>query len=501
MPADAVLTPLTTHLCTTDAVPESAEQVGAALVVVLGPDEGGSAHADVWAAARRRVADDAPVLVSQESGAKGERCVYAVADAPTTDDARRLGARVGRLGTTLDMHAEVVVAHELLSDPRRTAAFVEGLVLGGYQPTHVSRPADSTPRTASSATVVAPSAQPAARTCLVTDVDDAVLERAVVTAAASLIARNLANAPANIATPQWLADRAAAVAERAGLEITVRDEQALAAEGFGGLLAVGGGSVNPPRLVQLDYRPEGAKGSPHVVLVGKGITFDTGGISVKPADAMSAMRTDMSGSAVVLATIDAVAALGLPVRVTALMALAENTFGEASYRPGDVVTPFGGRRTVEILNTDAEGRMVLADALAYADDHLDPDVLVDVATLTGAARVALARSMGALFATEDDLAEEITAAGDVAGEPFWRLPLREGYRPLLESGVADLNNAPGGAGAITAALFLQEFVGERRWAHLDIAGPGRSDDDTALLSKGGTGYGARALITWLGGLT
>ncbi len=500
MPADAVLTPLTTHLCTTDAIPAAAEQVGSALVVVLGPDQGDAAHADAWAAARRRVADDAPVLVSQASGAAGERCVYAVADAATTDEARRVGARVGRLGTTLDMHAEIVVAHELLSDPRRTAAFVEGLVLGGYQPTHVSRPAGASARAASSATVVRQPTQPAARTCLVTQVDDSVLERAVVTAVASLVARNLANAPANVATPAWLADRAQDVADRSGLAITVRDETALAAEAFGGLTAVGGGSVNPPRLVELTYRPKGAKGAPHVVLVGKGITFDTGGISVKPAEAMSAMRTDMSGSAVVLATIDAVAALALPVRVTVLMALAENAFGEASYRPGDVVTPYGGRRTVEILNTDAEGRMVLADALAYADDHLDPDILVDVATLTGAARVALARSMGALFATDDDLAEELATAGDAAGEPFWRLPLRESYRSMLDSGVADLNNAPGGAGAITAALFLQEFVGERRWAHLDIAGPGRSDDDTALLSKGGTGYGARALITWLRGI-
>jgi leucyl aminopeptidase len=260
MPADAVLTPLTTHLCAIDALPDAAEQVGTALVVVLGPDQGDAAAADAWAAALRRRSGDEPVLVSQESGAAGERCVYAVPAAGTTDEARRIGARVGRLGTTLDMHAEVVVAHELLSDPRRTEAFVEGLVLGGYQPTHVSRPAGTTARAAASATVVHRPAQPAARTCLVTEVDETVLERAVVTAVASLVARNLANAPANVATPEWLAERAQEVAGRSGLEISVRDEEALAAEGFGGLTAVGGGSVNPPRLVELAYRPKGAKG-------------------------------------------------------------------------------------------------------------------------------------------------------------------------------------------------------------------------------------------------
>src|SRR5699024_4266449 len=180
--------------------------------------------------------------------------------------------------------------------------------------------------------------------------------------------------------PQWMVERAAEVARRRGLEMETWDERRLADEGFGGLLAVGGGSVSPPRLVRLTHRPEGTTGE-HVVLVGKGITFDTGGVSVKPAESMVSMRTDMSGSAIVLAVVDAVARLALPIHLTVLLPLAENALGEASYRPSDVITPFGGWRSVEVTNTDAEGRIVLADALAYADDHLDPDLLVDVATL------------------------------------------------------------------------------------------------------------------------
>ena len=238
--------------------------------------------------------------------------------------------------------------------------------------------------------------------------------------------------------------------------------------------------------------------TPHVVLVGKGITFDTGGLQVKPTDGMLGMKTDMSGAAVVLAVLAAAAELEVPVRVTGLLALAENAVGGASYRPGDVVTQYGGT-TVEIGNTDAEGRIVLADALAYADAHLDPDVVVDVATLTGAARIALARVLAPVFATDDALASALVAAGEVSGETLWRMPLADTYRRALDSDVADLTHiAPEvGAGAVTAALFLREFVGERRWAHLDIAGTGRSDVDAGTTAKGGTGFGTRLLLRWL----
>ena len=405
--------------------------------------------------------------------------VAGVADATDADSLRARGALVGREGAGL---ARVVVAVE----GEDLRPLVEGLVLGGYR--SAKRASDG----------IVPGLEPAGATTVVTDGAEVDLSAPATTAAASLLARNLANTPSNVKDPQWMVDRAQEVARRRDLEIEVWDEQRLAAEGFGGLLAVGGGSVRPPRLVRLTHRPEGATGE-HVVLVGKGITFDTGGIDVKPAASMVSMRTDMSGAAIVLAVIDAVAALGLPIHLTVLLPLAENAFGEAAYRPSDVITPFGGRRTIEVTNTDAEGRIVLADALAYADDHLEPDVLVDIATLTGAARVAFARSMAALFSPDDTLAGALADAGTSAGEPLWRLPLHEDYREYLRSDVADLDNAPGKVGAVTAALFLQEFVGERRWAHLDIAGPGRSDDDTGLLSVGATGYGARTLVNWLVG--
>jgi leucyl aminopeptidase len=236
-----------------------------------------------------------------------------------------------------------------------------------------------------------------------------------------------------------------------------------------------------------------------VVLVGKGITFDSGGLNVKPADGMAAMKTDMAGSAVVLAVLAACRDLGVRVRVTGLLALAENAVDGAAYRPGDVVTQYGGR-TVEIGNTDAEGRIVMADALAYADRHLDPDVLVDVATLTGAARVALARSLAPVYATDDDLGAALVRAGEATGEGLWPMPLVDDYRRLLDSDVADISHIAGlggGGGSITAALFLREFAGGRRWAHLDVAGTGRSDVDRGLLSKGATGFGARLLLTWL----
>jgi leucyl aminopeptidase len=219
---------------------------------------------------------------------------------------------------------------------------------------------------------------------------------------------------------------------------------------------------------------------------------------VKPVDGMVGMKTDMSGAAIVLAVLSACRELDVPVRVTGLLAIAENAVGGGSYRPGDVITHYGGR-TVEIGNTDAEGRLVMADALAYADAHLDPSWLVDVATLTGAARIALGRALAPVFATDAGLTAALVAAGATTGETLWPMPLPDTYRRALDSDVADLNHiAPGvGGGAVTAALFLREFVGERRWAHLDIAGTGRSDVDAGSSVKGATGFGTRLLLRWL----
>ena len=329
------------------------------------------------------------------------------------------------------------------------------------------------------------------------------VERATTRARATFAARDLVNAPSLVKTPQWLAERAQELLSR--LAVRVRDEDELAEEGFGGTVAVGQGSSRPPRFIEASYDGTLGRGSgPHVVLVGKGITFDTGGLSLKRGDGMLTMKMDMGGAAAVLATLRAVADLALPLRVTVLVSAAENMPSGDAQRPGDVITQYGGR-TVEVLNTDAEGRLVLADALAYADTVLDADVIVDVATLTGAMPVALGKRHAGLFCSDDALAEQLLAASAASGERVWRMPLVEDYRAALDSPTADLRNIGDPrlklqGGSITAALFLQEFTGGRPWAHLDIAGPAWAGADEDEVTKGGTGYGVRLLVHWLEGL-
>jgi leucyl aminopeptidase len=323
--------------------------------------------------------------------------------------------------------------------------------------------------------------------------------RGVTTAEVTMLARDLINTPSEEKTPAWLAAQAVRRAAGTAVEVSVRDEKALSAEGFGSLIGVGMGSPRPPRLISLSYRPAGARR--HVVLVGKGITFDTGGLSIKSNDGMLTMKTDMSGGATVIAVLLAAAEIGVKVAVTGLVCAAENMPSGSAQRPGDVLTQYGGR-TVEVLNTDAEGRLVLADGLAYADAVLSPDVLVDIATLTGAAPLGLGKRHAAMFTNRDGLAAALSAASDAAGEQVWRMPLVEDYRSALESPVADLRNIGDpdshfSGGAITAALFLREFVGGRPWAHLDIAGPARADKDEDELVKGGTGFAVRTLLRWL----
>ncbi len=267
---------------------------------------------------------------------------------------------------------------------------------------------------------------------------------------------------------------------------------------MGGILAVGQASATPPRLIRLDYAPASAgRRTPTVVLVGKGITFDSGGLSIKPGEAMVNMKRDMTGGAVVMATMAALAAIGCPVRVVGLIPSAENAVSGSAMRPGDVIRHYGGR-TTEVTNTDAEGRLVLADALAYAVAELKPAAVVDVATLTGGIKVALGQRIGGLFANHDGLAAALEAAGEESGEPLWRFPLHPDYEEKLASKVADADNAAGGPPAITAALFLQHFVGEVPWAHLDIASVGDSPGERYEWTEGPTGYAARALLTWLG---
>ena len=318
-------------------------------------------------------------------------------------------------------------------------------------------------------------------------------------AEAVMLARDLTNTPSAQKSPKWFADRVVqAAARRPGVTATVLTETDLAATGFGGVLAVGRGSRRPPRFVELSWRPRRARA--HVVLAGKGICFDSGGVSIKPLDGMRLMRKDMGGAAAVCAAVLAAADLALPVRVTALAPLAENLISGSAMRPGDIIRHYGGT-TTEVLDTDAEGRLVLGDALAYAAKRLRPDWLIDLATLTGASHVALGKQTAALFSDSAELTEALRAAGAEAGEPVWPLPLPDDYVSLLRSEVADLANVarPAQAGAIVAALYLRELVGDyrNRWAHIDMSAPAWSDRDNGPLVKGATGWGVRLLVAFL----
>jgi leucyl aminopeptidase len=399
-------------------------------------------------------------------------------------DLRRAGAALARATRDRDAVATSVPA---VSDTDGLTQFVVGLVLGSFGFTMRSD---------------GPQKRPVGRVVLAGLVDDAdladALRRGLAIGGAGWRARMLATVPSNIKNPQWLAEQAEEVAHESGLRVDVRDEKALAAEGFGGIVGVGQGSATPPRLIRLDYVPRGSRKAPRVVLVGKGITFDTGGLSLKPAESMKTMKRDMSGGAVVISVLAALSALGCSLRVTGLVPAAENAVGGDAIRPGDVLRHYGGR-TTEVTNTDAEGRLVMADALAYAVAELDPVVLVDVATLTGAIKVALGQSVGGLFANRDRLADALREAGATSGEPLWRMPLVADYEHHLESQVADADNAPKHAGAISAALFLQHFVGDVPWAHLDVASVGDAPSDHDEWTQGPTGFGARLLLEWLTG--
>lgn len=329
------------------------------------------------------------------------------------------------------------------------------------------------------------------------------VDHARVIARAICATRDLIHTPSNIKNPLWMADQAREVARENGLEISVLSGAGL--KEFGGLRAVGNSSPNPgPRFIHLTYTPKGAKNSsriPHVVLIGKGITFDTGGISLKrPYDTMTAMKSDMAGAAAILATIGAVAKLGAKVKVSALMMCAENALSGTSQRPSDVIKHYGGK-TVEVINTDAEGRLVLADGLAFADINLDPDYVVDIATLTGAISLGLGRQYAAMYTRNKALAHTLSEIGERTGDRVWHMPLIDDYTDSLISDIADFNHTADkghyGAGSVTAALFLEQFVGQRQWVHLDIAGTARSESDSGENPKGGTGFGVRLLVEWL----
>jgi leucyl aminopeptidase len=315
--------------------------------------------------------------------------------------------------------------------------------------------------------------------------------RAAAVARGVRFARDWVNQPAGDKPPARLADAIAHEASTRGIEVTVYDERQIIDERFGGLAAVAQGAFNPARMVVLEHAPEGAEVT--LALIGKGIVFDSGGLSIKPASGMETMKTDMAGAATVVGAALAIADLDVPIRLLCITPLTENMTGGAAQRPGDVFTARNGV-TVEVLNTDAEGRLVLADGLSLAAEA-EPDLMIDVATLTGAAKVALGPLVAAMWANDDDVAALVDGAAHATGEKMWRMPLEEEYASMIDSDVADIKNVgERWGGAITAALFLEKFVSDLPWAHIDIAGPGRVGKAEHYISKGGSGFGVRTLV-------
>ncbi|ROS73038.1 leucyl aminopeptidase [Cellulomonas sp. PhB143] len=376
------------------------------------------------------------------------------------------------------------------------AAIAEGALLGAYTYTRYRSTASSKVRRSDDGAPGTDVSRPPAAVEVVTPLADdadaeAAVERAAILAAAVHGARDLVNAAPNDLFPAAFADAAKAAVKGTGIKVTVLDDKQLVAGGYGGLVGVGQGSTRGPRLVKVAYTPP--KPASKVAIVGKGITFDSGGISLKPGPGMEAMKSDMSGAAAVLHTVVAAARLGLPVAVTGWLCLAENMPSGSAQRPSDVLTMRGGT-TVEVLNTDAEGRLVMADGLVAATEE-EPDVVLDIATLTGAQMVALGRRVSAVMGDEA-VRGEVTAAAAATGEQFWPMPLPDELRATLKSKVADLANiGERWGGMLIAGVFLREFVGSTPWAHLDIAGPAFNEKSAfGYTPAGGTGVGVRTLL-------
>ncbi len=404
------------------------------------------------------------------------------------DTVRRAAGRVAR-----QLSRRATVASALAQGAGRAAAaavqaLVEGQILGAYRFDRYKTASDEDPPALETFTVLGASRwdAKAAR---------AAVARGEVVASAAAWARDLVNTPARDMTPAALAEAARSMAKDVGLQVKIWDEQQLEEGGFGGILGVGQGSVNPPRLIELEYRGAAASRAP-IALTGKGISFDSGGLSIKPADGMETMKDDMGGAASILGAMRAIAQLKPKVNVIAAIPSAENMPSGSATRPGDVLRHRGGK-TSEVLNTDAEGRLVLADALAYLSEK-GPSAIVDTATLTGACMVALGEELWGVFGNDRALVRDLLAAGEEAGELGWELPLHRPYRKLIESEVADVKNiGKRWGGAITAALFLAEFVGDVPWAHVDIAGPAFTDKAGDYTPKGATGVPVRTLVSYV----
>jgi leucyl aminopeptidase len=409
----------------------------------------------------------------------------------TPEIVRRMAGRAVRAAEKLRLTSLTVCLDGLsvVPDAERAQAAAEGATLAAWRFRELKAPAGEDVPTEVRAVDLLGSGEAEA------------LERGALTGAvvarAENVARTLQSRPGNVATPSHLADEAIRIGGSVNLQVTVFDEARMRSEGMHAILAVSQGSEEEARFIILEHRG-GRAGEAPLVLIGKGLSFDAGGISLKPPDGMEAMKFDMSGGAAVIAAMQAIAELGVRANVVGLVPSSENLPSGRALKPGDVIRTLGGK-TVEVINTDAEGRLILADALAYAA-RLKPAAMIDCATLTGAVLIALGHHASAVFSNDDALAGEVIAAGESSGQRCWRLPLWEVYRKQLDSTTADLQNVGGRPGSsITAARFLQEFVGETKWAHLDIAATAYGDGDLPYHRKGGYGVPTRLLIEWVRG--
>lgn len=405
---------------------------------------------------------------------------------------RRLAGRATRNASQRKASRVAIAVPEIDHDIDATAqALAEGAVLAGYRlEDYLAKDRHEARVTSVSLLVERGADLRAAR---------AAAKRGAILANAQNTARRLSDMPGNDMAPADLAHTARTVARASGLKVKVFDEKALEKNGMRAILAVGQGSANPPRLIVLEHRPKSkrAASQPPFCIVGKGITFDSGGISIKPSAGMDEMKHDMSGAATVVGALQACAELDLPFPVVGVIGAAENMPSGTAYRPGDVVTAMSGK-TIEVLNTDAEGRVVLADALHYANTEFKPCAIVDLATLTGACMVALGRWATGVFGNHDGLVSQIAAAGDITAERMWPMPLLEEHKDEIRSQIADIKNSGGRqAGASTAAAFLSHFVGSTPWVHLDIAGSGWVSAAHPYQRRGATGVGVRMLLELL----
>jgi leucyl aminopeptidase len=429
-------------------------------------------------------------VVHITSGAGATRRIALIGTGKATDRSgslRRAAAIAARQAAKLGTGEVAFFGADL--NERDVEAAVVGLNAGGWEYKELKSPLPEAERRAPLATA----------SVLAADSDESRrgLSTGTAIGAGHSLARTLAMMPGNLCTPEYLAATAAEIAKRHGMEITVLGRTEMQAEGMGALLAVAQGTPQDPKLIAVVYRG-GAEGTKPVVLVGKGLCFDSGGISIKPAQSMEDMKFDMCGAAGVLGALEAIGRMQLPINVVGLVGSTTNMPSGTAANPGDVVRSHLGKY-IEIINTDAEGRLVLADVLSYAR-KFDPAVVVDAATLTGACVIALGHTATGVFGLDDALVAEVIAAGKRAGEPGWSLPLWDEYRDLIKSDVADIKNSGGRpAGAVTAAMFLKEFTESYPWVHLDIAGTAYSENDLVAIPKGPTGVPVGTFVEFVRG--